>query len=136
MTVLILPPRLKQNRLHPEDWTGLRSEMLARLSTGALVVLSQCDVTEELSFRENGVAVRGRGKTMNAQLQNPLRKSELSREEAALLVAARWAVALVEASLVAAVQYADDMGGLRAGDVRIDGGVPADVLEEPVGGCV
>lgn len=54
--------------------------------------------------------------------------SDLNREQVALVAAARWAVAVMEASLVAAVRYADDMGGLQAGDVRLDGGAPADML--------
>lgn len=69
---------------------------------------------------------------MNAQHHNPVSREELSREQQALYVAARWAVALMEAALVAAVQYADDLGGLQAGDVRIDAGLPVTMLEEPL----
>ncbi|HLV45166.1 MAG TPA: hypothetical protein VKY39_09420 [Aggregatilineales bacterium] len=58
---------------------------------------------------------------MKRQQKQVMRKSELNREQMAVYVAARYAAALVEVALMNAVQYADDMGGLRAGDVRIEG---------------
>lgn len=69
------------------------------------------------------------------ELQKPMRKSELNREQLAVYLAARYALALMQAALMAVVQVAADLGGLRAGGVRVDGGVPADVLEEPLDGC-
>lgn len=58
---------------------------------------------------------------MKGQQKQVMRKNELSREQMAVYVAARYAAALVEVALMGAVQYADNMGGLRAGDVRIEG---------------
>lgn len=63
-------------------------------------------------------------KVMNEQWQSPKQKSQLSREEMAVYLAARYAMALMQNALMGAVQYADDMGGLQAGDIRIDRRLP------------
>lgn len=67
---------------------------------------------------------------MNDQRQNLKQKSQLSREEMALYLAARFAMALMQNALMEAVQYADDLGGLQAGDIRIDRPLPQVGLHE------
>ena len=92
-----------------------------------------CDEREDGRARGRGTE-RGKGRTMN-ELQKPMRKSELNREQLAVYLAARYALALMQAAALAAVQVGDDLGGRQGGGVRVDGGVPADVLEEPLDGC-
>jgi len=67
---------------------------------------------------------------MYNQRQNPKQKSQLSREEMALYLPARFAMALMQNALMEAVQYADDLGGLQAGDIRIDRRLPQAGLPE------